>query len=151
MIDNPDYKGPWSPKMIDNPDYKGPWVQPKIANPAYKYNDKMYAVCPDGCSHVGFELWQVKSGTIFDDIIVTDSLEEAQKFAEETFFKKKDAEKEMFDEVEKKKKEIEITLKERKAHEDALKNASLEKSISFSIDSCSEATASPIPGGEGRV
>merc|ERR1712038_1922792 len=97
MIDNPDYKGPWKPKMIENPDYKGPWVHPMIPNPDYKYNDKMYAVCPDGCSHVGFELWQVKSGTIFDDIIVTDSLEEAQKFAEETFFKKKDGEKKMFD------------------------------------------------------
>jgi calreticulin len=97
MIDNPDYKGPWSPKMIDNPDYKGPWVHPKIPNPAYKYNDKMYAVCPDGCSHVGFELWQVKSGTIFDDIIITDSLEEAQNFVKETFFKKQAGEKKMYD------------------------------------------------------
>jgi len=97
MIDNPDYKGPWTPKMIDNPDYKGPWVHPMIPNPDYKYNDKMYAVCPDGCSHVGFELWQVKSGTVFDDIIITDSLEEAQKFAEETFFKKKGPERAMHD------------------------------------------------------
>lgn len=107
MIDNPDYKGPWSPKMIDNPDYKGPWVHPMIANPEYEYDENMYAVCKDGCTHVGFELWQVKSGTIFDDIIVTDSLEEAQKFAEETFFKKKDAEKEMYDEVQKKEREAE--------------------------------------------
>jgi len=97
MVDNPDYKGPWSPKMIDNPDYKGPWVHPVIPNPDYEYDDKMYAVCPDGCSHIGFELWQVKAGSIFDDIIVTDSLEEAQKFAEETFFKKKDGEKQMYD------------------------------------------------------
>jgi len=101
MVDNPEYKGPWKPKMIDNPDYKGPWVHPMIPNPDYKYNDKMYAVCPDGCTHVGFELWQVKSGTIFDDIIVTDSLEEAQKFAEETFFKKKDGEKAMYDDKQK--------------------------------------------------
>merc|ERR1712150_332800 len=98
MIDNPEYKGPWTPTMIDNPDYKGPWVHPQIENPDYEYDEKMYAVCPDGCSHVGFELWQVKSGTIFDDIIVTDSLEEAQKFAQETFFKKKDGEKKMYDE-----------------------------------------------------
>jgi len=101
MVDNPEYKGPWTPKMIDNPDFKGPWVHPMIPNPDYKYNDKMYAVCPDGCTHVGFELWQVKSGTIFDDIIVTDSLEEAQKFAEETFFKKKDGEKAMYDDKQK--------------------------------------------------
>lgn len=105
MVDNPDYKGPWSAKMIPNPDYKGAWVHPMIANPEYEYNENMYAVCKDGCTHVGFELWQVKSGTVFDDIIVTDSLEEAQKFAEDTFFKKKDAEKDMYDEVQKKQKE----------------------------------------------
>jgi calreticulin len=93
MIDNPEYRGPWSPKMIPNPDYKGTWVQPEIPNPDYKYDEKMHAVCANGCSHLGFELWQVKAGTIFDDILITDSLEEAQKFAEDTFFKKKDAEK----------------------------------------------------------
>jgi calreticulin len=98
MLDNPDYKGEWSPKMIDNPDYKGPWVHPIIPNPDYVYDENMHAVCANGCSHVGFELWQVKSGTIFDDIIVTDSLEEAQKFAEDTFFKKKDGERAMYDE-----------------------------------------------------
>eukprot|EP00559_Dactyliosolen_fragilissimus_P000955 CAMPEP_0184855462 /NCGR_PEP_ID=MMETSP0580-20130426/703_1 /TAXON_ID=1118495 /ORGANISM="Dactyliosolen fragilissimus" /LENGTH=396 /DNA_ID=CAMNT_0027349977 /DNA_START=31 /DNA_END=1221 /DNA_ORIENTATION=- len=97
MVDNPEYDGPWAPKMIDNPNYQGKWVHPKIPNPDYEYDEKMYAVCKDGCSHVGFELWQVKSGTIFDDIIITDSLEEAQKFAEETFFKKKDIEKELYD------------------------------------------------------
>merc|ERR1740139_1530442 len=85
--------------MIDNPEYKGAWEHPQVANPAYAYDDKMYAVCQDGCTHVGFELWQVKSGTIFDDIIITDSLEEAQKFAEETFFQKKDGKKTMYDEI----------------------------------------------------
>jgi len=103
MVDNPEYNGPWSPKMIPNPEYKGRWEHPKIANPEYAYDDKMHAVCEGGCTHVGFELWQVKTGTIFDDIIVTDSLEEAQKFAEETFFKKKDGEKKMFDDAEEEK------------------------------------------------
>jgi len=97
MIDNPEYKGPWKPKMIDNPDYKGKWVHPKIPNPDYAYDDGMYKVCKDGCTHVGFELWQVKTGTMFDDIIVTDSIEEAEAFAQETFYKKKDGEKEMYD------------------------------------------------------
>ena len=98
MIDNPEYKGPWSPKMIDNPDYKGEWVHPEIDNPDYMEDDKLHAVCaPEPCTHIGFEIWQVLSGTLFDDIIVTDSLDEAFKFAEETFFKKKDKEKEMND------------------------------------------------------
>jgi calreticulin len=113
MIDNPDYKGEWKQKMMDNPDYKGPWEHPLIPNPEYKYDPEMYAVCKDTCTHIGFELWQVKSGTMFDDIIVTDSLEEAQQFAEETFFKKKDIEKELFDEDKKKKEEEEKAERER--------------------------------------
>mmetsp|Transcript_9914 Transcript_9914/g.13862 ORF Transcript_9914/g.13862 Transcript_9914/m.13862 type:complete len:401 (-) Transcript_9914:340-1542(-) len=114
MVDNPEYKGPWSPNRISNPDYKGPWVHPMIPNPEYAYDEKMYSVCTDGCTHLGFELWQVKTGTLFDDIIVTDSLEEAQKFAEETFFKKKDDEAEMFEEKEEAKRE-----EQRKAAEEA--------------------------------
>jgi len=108
MIDNPDYKGPWKPKMIDNPLYKGKWDHPMIANPDYAEDDEMFMVCKDGCTHVGFELWQVKTGTLFDDIIITDSLEEAQKFAEETFFKKKDAEKEMYDKIKAEKREADV-------------------------------------------
>merc|ERR1712187_831744 len=114
MIDNPAYEGPWSPKMIDNPDYKGPWDHPMIPNPDYVYDNSMYAVCANGCTHIGFELWQVKSGTIFDDIIVTDSLKEAQNFAEETFFKKKDGEKKM----EEKAKEVERKAAEAAASEE---------------------------------
>merc|ERR1712032_1752735 len=114
MIDNPDYKGPWKPKMIDNPDYNGPWNHLMIDNPEYAYDKSMYAVCADGCTHIGFELRQVKSGTIFDDIIVTDSLKEAQKFAEETYFKKKNGEKKM----EEKAKEVERKAAEAAASEE---------------------------------
>ena len=103
MIDNPEFKGEWKPKMIDNPDYKGKWVHPKIPNPDYKDDDSMYKVCSNGCTHVGFELWQVKTGTLFDDIIITDSIEEAEAYAKETFFKKKDAEKEMYDKIQEEK------------------------------------------------
>jgi len=99
-IDNPDFKGPWSAPFIDNPDYKGPWVHPKIANPDYvEEKDVHYR---GTLNRIGFELWQVKAGSIFDNIIVTDSLAEAQAFADETF--NKEAEKQMFDEVEAEKK-----------------------------------------------
>jgi len=105
-IDNPDYKGPWKPKMIDNPEYKGEWQHPMIPNPDYKEDKDLYVRCQE-CTHVGFELWQVKSGTLFDDIIVTDSLEEAKDYADQTFNKKKGPEKEMFDAAEAKRKEEE--------------------------------------------
>jgi len=107
MIDNPEYGGEWQPKMVDNPDYKGQWEHPMIDNPEYKYNENMHKVCKDGCTHVGFEIWQVKTGTLFDDIIVTDSVEEAKEYAEKTFFKKKEGEKKMYDEhLEKEKAEM---------------------------------------------
>ena len=111
MIDNPDYKGEWKPKMIDNPEYKGKWEHPMIENPEYKYDENMHKVCKDGCTHVGFEIWQVKTGTLFDDIIVTDSIEEAEEYAQKTFFKKKDGEKKMYDEhMEKQKADDEASM-----------------------------------------
>ncbi|CAM9131367.1 unnamed protein product [Chrysoparadoxa australica] len=88
---NPEYKGPWRPRIIDNPDYKGPWEHPQIANPDYEGDPELSIRCKD-CMHIGFELWQVKSGTIFDDIIVTDSLEEAWAMAEATWAAKKERE-----------------------------------------------------------
>jgi hypothetical protein len=82
---------------IDNPAYKGIWVAPDIDNPEYKHDDKLYL--QKDIKYVGFELWQVKAGTIFDNIMVTDSLDEAKKFAEDTWGKTKDGEKEMFDKI----------------------------------------------------
>jgi calreticulin len=99
MVANPDYKGMWKARMIDNPDYKGEWVHPMVPNPDYAEDKSLHARCKD-CTHVGFELWQVKAGTIFDDILVTDSLEEAKAYAEETFNKKKGPEKEQFEAAE---------------------------------------------------
>jgi len=110
-IANPEYKGPWKPTMIDNPDYKGPWVHPMVPNPDFKEDATLANRCVD-CAMVGFELWQVKSGTIFDDIIVTDSLEEAKAFAQETFFAKKEGEAAMFDKIEEDRKAAEKAAKE---------------------------------------
>ena len=42
---------------------------------------------------IGFDLWQVNSGTIFDNILITDSVEEAIAHAAETFDKLKKVEK----------------------------------------------------------
>lgn len=58
LIDNPDFKGDWKPKMIDNPEYKGEWVHPMIPNPDFAEDEALHARC-DGCTHIGFELWQV--------------------------------------------------------------------------------------------
>jgi len=101
MIDNPAYKGEWQPKMIDNPAYKGEWVHPMIPNPDYTEDANLYLY--EDNAFVGFELWQVKAGTIFDNIIITDDVAEAEKLAELTK-KTQEGEKKMHDKEEEEKK-----------------------------------------------
>jgi len=112
-IPNPEYKGEWHPKLIPNPAYKGPWVHPKVPNPEYKHDDSIYAFEHE---YVAFEIWQVKSGTIFDHILVTDSLEEAEAFATGHFAEQQKAEKAMYYKQEEEKQEKE------KAEREAEKN-----------------------------
>jgi calreticulin len=98
--------------MIDNPKYKGIWVAPDIDNPDFKDDPKLYL--QKDIKYIGFELWQVKAGSIFDNILLTDSFATAKKFAEDTWGKLKEAEKKMFDTVseeERKKKEAEEAAK----------------------------------------
>eukprot|EP00941_MAST-03F_sp_MAST-3F-sp1_P002724 g2724.t1 len=103
MIENPDFLGEWIPKMIKNPAYKGRWVHPMIPNPEFVPDDKLYHRCKE-CTGIGFELWQVKAGSIFDDIIVSDSLEEVEEFFNETYKKKAGKEKDMHAEKQEEKK-----------------------------------------------
>ncbi|CAI9769372.1 unnamed protein product [Fraxinus pennsylvanica] len=104
-VPNPEYKGPWKPKKIKNPNYKGKWKAPMIDNPDFKDDPDIY-VYPK-LKYVGVELWQVKSGTLFDNVLVCDDPEYAKQLAEETWGKQKDAEKAAFDEAEKKREEEE--------------------------------------------
>merc|ERR1711944_367878 len=97
MIDNPDYKGEWKPRQIDNPDYKGPWVHPEIENPEYNPDDaKDIGKYAENCK-IGFDLWQVKSGTIFDNMMITDDPAEAKAAGEALWAVTKEAEKKMKD------------------------------------------------------
>ena len=105
FIDNPEYKGEWKVKKIDNPDYKGEWVHPEIDNPDYKDDDSIGVYSDFGV--LAFEVWQVKSGTIFDSIIITDDEEEAKAFGESSFTSLVEAEKKAKDVVEEAKKAAE--------------------------------------------
>lgn len=102
-IPNPEFKGEWKPRQIDNPDYKGPWVHPEVANPDYVEKKDLHKY--DDLAGIGIELWQVKAGTIFDNIIVTDSVAEAESFLADTYTASKDKEKQMLDDQEKKARE----------------------------------------------
>eukprot|EP01134_Creolimax_fragrantissima_P007391 CFRG7391T1 len=118
MIDNPDYKGPWVPRIIDNPAFKGKWERPVLANPDYIADENLHAY--DDISFVGFDLWQVKSGTIFDNIIITDSVQEAADFAKETFDLLVSGEKKMVDEGMKRMEAEAAEKAEKAAEEDAI-------------------------------
>jgi len=79
QIDNPEFKGEWKPKQIDNPSYKGLWKHPEIDNPEYTPDANIYfreEICT-----VGLDLWQVKSGTIFDNFLFSDDPEYAKTAA----------------------------------------------------------------------
>merc|ERR1712060_888604 len=71
------YIGEWKPKQIDNPDFEE-GVQLAAYDSAY----------------VGYELWIVNNGTIFDNILVTDSLEYAKEQGEKLWRPTQKGEKE---------------------------------------------------------
>jgi calreticulin len=114
MVANPDYKGEWKPRMIDNPAYKGEWVHPMVPNPDYYDDDNLY-LYPSN-KYVGIEIWQVKSGTIFDNILITDDVATARADADKVN-KTREGEKKMFDKQEEERKAKEE--EERKASEGA--------------------------------
>merc|ERR1712190_165527 len=115
--DNPAYKGEWYVKRISNPEYKGVWEARKIDNPEYEDDDAVYKY--DDFGFIGFDLWQVKGGTIFDNVIITDDVAEADAFVK----KWKD-----LNEVEKeeKKKDDDIKAEEAKKKAEESKNEDAE-------------------------
>ncbi|KAK6505443.1 hypothetical protein TWF481_007345 [Arthrobotrys musiformis] len=98
--------GPWTKPMKANPAYKGPWVRPQKANPAYKgvweprkienpafFEDKTPSDFePIGA--IGFELWTMSNGILFDNIYIGHSIEEADALKAATFDIKKAIEQE---------------------------------------------------------
>lgn len=90
-------------------------MHPQIDNPEYSPDENLYRYEDSG--YIGFDLWQVmssdfcsesvnfwssvqvKSGTIFDNVLVTDDEDLASQFAEETFSVTKDGEKKMKEKV----------------------------------------------------
>ena len=116
MISNPEYKGEWKAKRIPNPAYKGIWVAPDIPNPEFVDDPELYNIVQDG-AYVGIEIQQGKSGSVFDNIMIADSEEDASA----EFAKIKplmDAEKKAKDEAD---------AEERKKAEEARKAAEDEK------------------------
>jgi len=98
LIDNPDFKGEWVAKKIDNPAYKGEWKPKQIPNKDFEEGVQLAAY---DSAYVGFELWIVNNGTIFDNILVTDDIEYAKKKGEELWRPTSKGEKEKKEEWDK--------------------------------------------------
>ncbi|XP_043942015.1 calreticulin-like [Protopterus annectens] len=122
MIRNPAHRGEWKPRKIENPNYKGKWVHPEIENPEYIPDSHVYRYYNIGA--IGFDLWQVRAGTIFDNILITNDEKLAEKIGAETWGATREAEKKMKekldDEAKKRKEEEERRIKEelKKAQEE---------------------------------
>ena len=115
-VPNPEYKGEWKVKRIENPDYKGEWVHPEIDNPEYK-DDATIAQYPD-FGVLAFEVWQVKSGTIFDSIMITDDEAEAKAFSTATYSSMVEAEKKAKDGADEAKKTAEAEAEKEDTDDD---------------------------------
>ena len=98
QVPNPKYKGEWTAKQIPNPEYKGVWAPKKIANPDYVLDEELYLI-QKPLKTIGIDVWQVKAGSIFDNIIIGDNLEEVNAIVDKTWKATKDAEKEAADAV----------------------------------------------------
>ncbi|PHH68548.1 hypothetical protein CDD82_477 [Ophiocordyceps australis] len=95
MKTNPDYKGKWSAPIIDNPAYKGPWAPTKIPNPDYFEDLTPANFEPMGA--IGFEIWTMQNDILFDNIYIGHSVEDADKFAKETWGVKQPVEQSLAD------------------------------------------------------
>ncbi|TRY75437.1 hypothetical protein TCAL_09500 [Tigriopus californicus] len=131
MIDNPEFKGEWKPRQIDNPEYKGKWIHPMIPNPEYNADEAKSLGKFDEICKLGFDLWQVKSGTIFDNILITDDPAKAKEVGEELWGKTKDAEKKMKDEQDE---------EEKKKAEEEAKNSEPEEDDDEDLDDIDDET-----------
>jgi len=107
LIDNPNFKGEWKAPLIDNPAFKGVWKAKQIPNP--KYDPEVYDYPSIGA--VGFELWIVNQGTVFDNILITDDIAYAKQAAEKHWKAITEGEKEAKEAFDKKKKDAEAAAK----------------------------------------
>ncbi|XP_045115472.1 calnexin-like [Portunus trituberculatus] len=83
VIDNPSYKGKWRPPMIDNPNYRGKWKPRTIPNPDYFEDLEPFKMRP--IAAVGLELWSMSDNILFDNLLVTDNMADANQLAAETY------------------------------------------------------------------
>lgn len=81
---NPEYKGKWTAPLVDNPAYKGKWKPRQIPNPAF-FNDTEPLAHIGKIGAVAIEIWTMDENYFFDNVVVTDSVEQAAAIRESTW------------------------------------------------------------------
>jgi len=94
-IKNPNYKGKWIRPLMKNIAFKGKWKPRQIPNPDYFEDLHPFHFTP--MSAIGFELWTMNSGILFDNILITYDMAIAEKYAEQTWSKKYPIQKKLDD------------------------------------------------------
>lgn len=92
QVPNPDYVGEWQRPKIRNPAYKGEWYPRTIPNPNY-FEDNHPHKLPV-ITGIAVEVWTMQKNMFFDNFLITDDLEVAKEFADETWRVKFDLQKE---------------------------------------------------------
>ncbi|KAM9432028.1 calmegin isoform 2-T2 [Clarias gariepinus] len=86
-INNPKYKGKWKAQLIDNPNYQGVWRARRIPNPDYFEDLEPFKM--SSFRAVGLELWSMTSDIYFDNFIITEDKEVADRWAADSWGLKK--------------------------------------------------------------
>lgn len=89
MKANPAFKGKWTAPMIDNPKYIGEWKPKKIPNEKY-YKVENPSILP--VHGIGFEIWTMDQGVLFDNIWIGTDFKAAEAFREDVFRSKQKTE-----------------------------------------------------------
>merc|ERR1712054_187834 len=109
MMKNPNYKGKWVAPRIKNPDYIGEWTPKQIPNPSYFKDETPAFMAPFDA--LSIEVLTNQGGILFDNIIITTNLDEAQRFSETTFIPKYAAEQKLANKIQKDAKKQKINEK----------------------------------------
>lgn len=92
MIDNPKYKGEWAPQKIANPAYFEDLTPVKSLAKIVCHRNKPFSDFNSDAIYqggIGIELWTMTEDILFDNIYIGHSVEDAKKFAAETYEIKK--------------------------------------------------------------
>ncbi|XP_057566113.1 calreticulin-3 isoform X2 [Hippopotamus amphibius kiboko] len=91
MLQKPPYQDGLKPEGID----KDVWLHQKMKNTNYLMEYDLSEF--ENIGAIGLELWQVRSGTIFDNFLITDDEQYAEDFGKATWGETKGPEREMDD------------------------------------------------------